>query len=896
MSKWTEHITEPAHIKKWMLQSDYGICVQTREVRAIDVDVADSAKAAGIRGILEKLLGPLPTRGRSNTHRFLAVFRMEGDFTKRYMGKAQDDNLVEFLATGQQFVAAGTHPTGVRYEWSDNIDAGIPTVTAEQFEEAWRAISVYHLGVVPLSPAKAKKLAINDDLVGGREFPPSSSLQIVDKCEQIKFFAKTGSDFETHWRACLGLVKNTIEGEELAHKWSQNSASYDEKETQSKLDRWTKGPATCGAFCNYGDLCSTCKFLGKIGSPIQLGYQEISNEVVVEKEPELFPTDENDEESPTITVDNETLHLPKPFCLFGGQLCYQKVVDGIPIHIQVCDVLFYLKDRIKNIDGTTSYVVKARIRKTSGLWAWSTIEIEAGVLGSGGHDMFRALASYEIVPLAPGREYMELFVKSYMDELRRKKDEINSYRTFGWHKDTFVMGTELVTANEPPRKIVIGGSGAAGYLNVFSSNSRKDSDADKWADLMRQAYDHPDHEHYQLVLASGFGSVLANFSEINMGGPIALYGAKGKGKTTACKMALSIWGDPENMMISDPKDGSTANAWYSRMSAMHSYPWLVDEVTKLSGLELSSFAYHMANAQPKDALTKDRKRQEPLPPWCNMGWMTSNDSPNEKIGALVQDGSAQMSRLLEIEWNNKVQTIAMHDMELILEQVERVQGSAGRRFIQFVVDHQEEIRTFMRGLRRKIDNEVGLTKEQRFWSVQAMCIIAGGLLAKRLGLYPFCTKALTTTVKTILFNNMGNIVERTNSPTDAFHNMVNFFAPQTISTQTEGDSRASEMRIDVRCTGEPVARVIRDLGVMYLSTPAVREWCSKRQIGYNQMKKDLQDEGILLDTTLKYVLGKGTTTSTGQVYCWKIDWNRVQGTTSGKVSHLKLVDTGTAAA
>jgi len=83
---------------------------------------------------------------------------------------------------------------------------------------------------------------------------------------------------------------------------------------------------------------------------------------------------------------------------------------------------------------------------------------------------------------------------------------------------------------------------------------------------------------------------------------------------------------------------------------------------------------------------------------------------------------------------------------------------------------------------------------------------------------------------------------------------------------------------------------------MYLSTPAVREWCSKRQIGYNQMKKDLQDEGILLDTTLKYVLGKGTTTSTGQVYCWKIDWNRVQGTTSGKVSHLKLVDTETAAA
>ena len=57
------------------------------------------------------------------------------------------------------------------------------------------------------------------------------------------------------------------------------------------------------------------------------------------------------------------------------------------------------------------------------------------------------------------------------------------------------------------------------------------------------------------------------------------------------------------------------------------------------------------------------------------------------------------------------------------------------------------------------------------------------------------------------------------------------------------------------------------------------------------MKKDLQDEGILLDTTMKFVLGKGTTLSTGQVYCWRLDWNKIQGVSSSKVAHLKLVDT-----
>lgn len=891
IAKWTDKTSTVGDLKTWMAQPDYGICVQTRNVRAIDVDVADAEKAASIGKVIGKLLGDLPVRGRSNTHRFLVVFQLEGDFTKRYMGKSEDDNLVEFLATGQQFIAAGTHPTGVRYTWSDNISKGIPTVTAEQFEAAWAAISVHHLGIVPLPPAKAKKLEINNDLTGGQEYPPSSAIKIAEKCAQIKFFSETGSDNETHWRNCLSIPKHCIEGEELAHIWSQNSADYDVAECQSKLDKWTTGPAKCATFQNYGDLCRSCKFLGHFTTPMQLGYTEKSGEVTVEAD--FVTVDDEDEDSPKST--ETTLNLPKPFCLYGSQLTYQKEIDGVTKYIKVSDILFYLQDRIRNIEGTTSYIVKARIRKSTDTWAWTTFEVPASVAGSGGQEMFKALAAYEIVPLPGGKEYMETYVKAYMDDLRRKKEEINSYRTFGWCGDKFVFGGDLMAPNEPPRKVVIGGTLAPGFLCTFDNNSKQAADAVKWAALMKQAYDHPSHEHYQMVLAAGFGSVLANFSEINMGGPIALFGGKGKGKTTVCKMALSIWGDPEKMMISDPVDGSTTNAWYARMSAMHSLPWLVDEVTKLTGIALSSFAYHMANAQPKDALTKERKRVEPLPPWCDMGFMTSNDSPNEKIAAGLEDSSAQMSRLLEVEWNNKVKTITMHEMDEILEQVEPLQGAAGWVFMQYLIDHQAEVKAFMRGIRRKLDNEIGLTKELRFWSVQAMCMLAGGVLAHKLGLFPFSVKMLAHTIREVMLLNMGNIIDRTSTPIEAFHNMLTSFSPATISTQTEGDGRASEMRVEVRCIGEPVARVVRETGVIYVSTPAIREWCSKRQIGYNQMKKDLQDEGILLTSHEKFVIGKGTTVSTGQIYCWKLDWNKVQGITDSKISHLKLVDTAQAA-
>jgi hypothetical protein len=49
---------------------------------------------------------------------------------------------IELLATGQQFVAVGTHPSGVRYEWADGLPDDIPTLTTEQLEEVWSVLSL----------------------------------------------------------------------------------------------------------------------------------------------------------------------------------------------------------------------------------------------------------------------------------------------------------------------------------------------------------------------------------------------------------------------------------------------------------------------------------------------------------------------------------------------------------------------------------------------------------------------------------------------------------------------------------------------------------------------------------------------------------------------------------
>ena len=143
IAQWTSKVATPDDIAHWSSEPDYGICIQTRTVRALDVDIDNTVLAKEIYEEIRKSLGlALPTRSRANTGKFLAAFTLPGDFTKRII--RTDSGIIEFLATGQQFIAAGTHPSGERYVWSPELPDDIPCLTAEQFERLWaRLVECY---------------------------------------------------------------------------------------------------------------------------------------------------------------------------------------------------------------------------------------------------------------------------------------------------------------------------------------------------------------------------------------------------------------------------------------------------------------------------------------------------------------------------------------------------------------------------------------------------------------------------------------------------------------------------------------------------------------------------------------------------------------------------------
>lgn len=140
-AKWTEQRTTHKQIGKWELERDYGICVQAREIRAIDIDVPDKRKSKEIVEAIESCL-PLawfPKRGREGTGKVLLPFRFAGPMPKRVL--QVDGGIIEVLGDGQQWIAESSYidaKTGKhkgRYIWQGGWPTDFPELTEGEIED-----------------------------------------------------------------------------------------------------------------------------------------------------------------------------------------------------------------------------------------------------------------------------------------------------------------------------------------------------------------------------------------------------------------------------------------------------------------------------------------------------------------------------------------------------------------------------------------------------------------------------------------------------------------------------------------------------------------------------------------------------------------------------------------
>jgi hypothetical protein len=150
--EWQKREILSNELQIWSADPRLNICVRTGPISgvyALDVDVDDPTLSPEIGDLLytafsEGNTRPMVYRGRTGPSRkFLIPFRMDTPCKKR---KIKLDNTargpaIELLADGQQFVAAGSHSSGARYQWQPGLPQTLPTISMDQLNQIWATLT-----------------------------------------------------------------------------------------------------------------------------------------------------------------------------------------------------------------------------------------------------------------------------------------------------------------------------------------------------------------------------------------------------------------------------------------------------------------------------------------------------------------------------------------------------------------------------------------------------------------------------------------------------------------------------------------------------------------------------------------------------------------------------------
>jgi putative DNA primase/helicase len=525
---------------------------------------------------------------------------------------------------------------------------------------------------------------------------------------------------EPEWYAMLSILGRCHNGGELAHEWSKSYPGYSECETDKKLEHALKdaGPVTCRRVYEItGNIyCKDCRYQGIVTSPIRLGVfceegslsqaKAIVQTVIDSGDVAIVFKKENIEvfrmlkeksfhefaqlksklkerlkrsfnikdferamkqsdqaklrmvlaNEEAITLDELLEDIPVAGLKKPNQ--YNINMQGIwKITVedkqQIFPIPVIISRRLKNVDTDEEKIELAYFRDQK----WNRVITERSI----------AMNKNSIIKLAdvglPIHSENAKEIVKYLgafDATNLDTAYTRSVSHMGWidgRYDRFLPG-----ANEGIQLDV---------SKTMGKGYRAKGTLEQWLENVHPILEYP---MARLMLAASFASPLLRIlSHRNF--LIYLYGGTRGGKTAALKMALSVWGNPEETMTSF---NSTRNALERRAAFYSDLPLGIDERQIIGDQQsfVESIAYMMGNGQSRGRATRDGKLQEEYT-WHNIVIATGEDplSNDHSSGGVS-------SRTLEM-YGKPI------DHEELAGQMHRrseeVYGVAGPEFIQKVI-------------------------------------------------------------------------------------------------------------------------------------------------------------------------------------------------------------------
>ncbi|MCK5237715.1 MAG: PriCT-2 domain-containing protein, partial [Deltaproteobacteria bacterium] len=246
-------------VKKWARTRYYGGLGVLGEFNpGIDIDVQHEETAELLVRWCMKNIGTAPVRIGNWPRVLIPCSAPEGGIGPDNSNKYEDDlectHQVEIKATGQQWVAYGTHPgTGKAYTWKggelhENMADLLPTLTGEKITALFKyfeQIRPQEWTVKQLGRERRNEGGVDKtgELSGNQAFenytPPlnittdklRSMLDLINPDEGHEVWLRTGM-------ALYHQYKGSDEGLDLFSEWSEKSSEYDLEEIKTRWPTW----------------------------------------------------------------------------------------------------------------------------------------------------------------------------------------------------------------------------------------------------------------------------------------------------------------------------------------------------------------------------------------------------------------------------------------------------------------------------------------------------------------------------------------------------------------------------------------------------------------------------------------------------------------------------------
>lgn len=679
------------------------------------------------------------------------------------------------------------------------------------------------------------------------------------------------------WRAGISIAANCSDADTAIHDISRGYPEYDELSTIRLAEGTKDKPQLCQTFQSLNpELCVTCplKQTGKIKTPIQLGMSLVAATPLDNIQEDIWHQDLNER------VDVEIpSQYPKPWFRpkKGGVAKISIGDDGEEgASDNTGDMLVYPNDlwvkkrRLDPDPRVGSMVQIVRILPIDGM---SEFTIPLAYITKRDR-LIEALSINGVAVQIPMLAHIQRYIIDWVQFLESKEPEEKAREQFGWQdKDkSFLIGTR-----EIKRDGTVIYSPPCSTTHLIAEHYVSKGTIDNWrkiADVLNK----PGNEARAFVLFASMGSPLYKFAGEGSMLLHLMNAASGTGKSTAQKIAASVWGHPVGTMLNE---NDTVLSQQQRASVLGNITLVVDEITNMSGAEISDFTYRFSFNRARNRMqAQSNAERKNTATWSMPAITSGNNSLYDTLKSFKAITQGENFRILELHIERDDSITTEESEHLFNELLSENFGLVGEDLMKYVVPNLEDVKKRRKELSNQFKAMANFGPRERMYTALCASAFTMAEIGFNLGLHgidvPRVMRWAAQTFGKIAHDVVNTVAEE---KSDILGQFFLEFARSVLTVNNGGDSVDAKLRQEPTRVpyGELVIRYEPDTRMVYVAKAKLQSWCALRRIPMSSMLDNLKAEGVFAGD-FKLCLSRGTTLPGASVwaigfYADRLGWN-----------------------